>query len=260
MAPVNPSNNRPVFIIGCPRSGTTLLRLMLDSHPNISCGPETSFLIDMKPIVVHHWPHIKLYGFSKEYWHQKIAEFFSSFQIEYAQKRGKKRWAEKTPHYTPHLKFILDLFPDSQLVHIIRDGRDVVASHRNRYGYVQALKSIIRWREYVTIGHKFGQRASKGQYFELRYEDLVNNTEATLRNLLGFLNEPWDESVLKYMDASHDIQPRYFEFTKNRREDIEGDEMIYNSRIGSWQRELDPFLEFSFNIWAGRLARELGYL
>jgi hypothetical protein len=232
---------------------------MIDSHPNISCGPETSFLIDMQTILGRHWSHIELYGFDRAYWHRKIAEFFSSFQMEYARKRGKSRWAEKTPHYTPYLGFIRDLFPDSQIVHIIRDGRDVVASHRRRFGYVEALRSIKRWRAHITIGREFGRLAPDDQYHELRYEDLVMDSETTLRELLAYLQEPWDERVLSYSQAPHDVQPTYAAQVRDRHRRGGDTSPIYVSRIGAWRRELGPFLRIVFYVWSGALSRELGY-
>jgi hypothetical protein len=68
---------KPIFIIGSPRSGTTLLRLILDSHPNISCGPETHFLVDLSKIVNVHWEQVEAFGFDKAYWHQKLASFLT---------------------------------------------------------------------------------------------------------------------------------------------------------------------------------------
>ena len=254
------SQVRPIFIIGCPRSGTTLLRLMLDSHPNISCGPETGFLIDMERILGHHWSHLELYGFDRDYWRRKIAEFFASYHLEYTHGQRKRRWAEKTPHYTPHLPFILSLFPSSQIVHMIRDGRDVVASHRNRWGYKEALRSAKRWRQFVTVGCEFGKHAAADQYHEVRYENLVNDPETTLRSLLAFLEEPWDDQVLHHLQAPHDIQPTYALFTEKRRSQGKEQSPIYDSRIGAWRRELDPFLKLIFYLWSGPLLRELGYV
>ena len=75
----------PIFVVGCHRSGTTLFRLILDSHPHISCGPETRFLADLEKITDDdNWPRMGLYGFSKDYWHQQVAALFNDFQSRYA--------------------------------------------------------------------------------------------------------------------------------------------------------------------------------
>lgn len=250
---------RPIFIIGCPRSGTTLLRLILDSHPNISCGPETKFLEDLETIVGKHWVRIERYGFEKSYWHQKMAEFFNSFQMEYTAKRGKQRWAEKSPNYTRKLGFINALFPNSQFIHIIRDGRDVVASHRDRWGYKAGIQATKTWGNDLKSAVKFGKKLPGNRYYELRYEELVKNTEKTLLPLFEFLQEPWDTNVLKYNETEHDNAPEYETQAESRRQSNNDNSVIYTSQVGAGKRSFDPFLRVLFNLRCGALLKELGY-
>src|SRR3954453_6132576 len=115
-------DQRPIFIVGCQRSGTTLGGLMLDSHPNISCGPETRFLADMAKITTENWKRMSHFGFDKDYWHRSIARFFEGIQQDYAASKGKTRWADKTPRYALSLGFIDQLFPRCQVIHVVRDG------------------------------------------------------------------------------------------------------------------------------------------
>ena len=249
----------PIFIVGAPRSGTTLLRLMLDSHPNISSGPETHFLVKFKSILGSDWRRLKRYGFEKTYWQEKIADFFSSFQMDYARKRGKIRWAEKTPKYALHPDFINGIFPESQIIHIIRDGRDVVNSYRDRWGYVRAIGGIEAWRRYILAAKKFARTVTGERFYELHYEDLVNDAEGTMGKLLEFLHEPWSDQVLSYDSIHHDHGARYKKFTQGRRVQGEDKKNIYASRIGVGKRELGPFLKVLFSIRSGRLLKELGY-
>ncbi|UCC29807.1 MAG: sulfotransferase [Phycisphaerales bacterium] len=251
--------HRPIFVVGSPRSGTTLLRLILDSHPDISCGPETHFLMGLSTIVGRRWELIERYGFEKAYWYQKVAEFFDSFQRGYAERRGKKRWAEKTPYYTTILDFINQLFPSSQFIHIIRDGYDVVASHRDRWGYKSAVRATLIWRRYVTLARDFGNTVSHDRYHELRYEDLVRTPAPVLRDLFEFLGEPWDPAVLEYDRGEHDILDGYDAFTKSRRSDDVGQSPIYGSRVGAGKKELGMFLRALFRYRSGALYKELGY-
>lgn len=251
---------KPIFIIGSPRSGTTLLRLILDSHPNISCGPETHFLSEFSKIVNSRWQQIEPFGFEKAYWNQKIASFFDSFQTEYAEKRGKKRWAEKTPKYTTMLDFINELFPDSQMIHIIRDGRDVVTSHRDRWGYQVAMRSINDWKTYVTMANEFGKKVPSDRYFELRYENLVTAPEETLRPLFDYLQEPWNPIVLKHNEVEHDMREAPTSTTTDKsRRTVSAKSAIYSSRVGAGKGELDPVLKAIFYFRAGKLMDELGY-
>jgi hypothetical protein len=250
----------PIFIVGCHRSGTTLLRLVLDSHPSISCGPETRFLTELLAITSEeNWPHMRQYGFPRTWWHERIAEFFASVHGEYARRRGKPRWADKTPRYALSVGGIAELFPTCQVVHVIRDGRDVVASHRHRWGYVAALKAVPKWRLYVETAQTAGAELGAGRYYEIRYEDLVTDTEATVRKLLDFLGEPWDDAVLDFERKPHDVQPRYATFASSRRAAIGDQRAIYRWRVGAHRRELDPLLRALFRLVCGRTLHKLGY-
>lgn len=255
----NNKNQVPIFIVGCPRSGTTLLRLILDSHPHISCGPETKFLVDFNKIVNQYWSTVKLFSFDKLYWYHKTADFFNSFQQEYLEKRGKKRWAEKTPAYTMNLDFINFLFPNCQIVHIIRDGRDVVASHRSRWGYKSSIKAITRWSQYITYARNFGKTITPDRYIEIRYEALICQTETTLKTLFEYLNEPWDSIVLRYDQVDHDVNEVYKISTEAHHQEHNYQSLIYSSQIGVGERNLDWLLKTLFYWQNGKLLKELGY-
>jgi hypothetical protein len=253
--------NEPIFVIGCGRSGTTLLRLMLDSHPRISAGEETKFLVDFERILTDHWSLLKAYGFPREWWVGRIRSFYQSFQTEYLKRRGKARWAEKSPIYTFHLEFIGELFPDAQYVHVIRDGRDVVASFRERWGYLAGLRAANSiWRESVVRAREFGARLPAGRYHELRYEALVADAEKEMRSLLSFLGEEWDPRVLRFHEVEHDSTARYAAYTSGRRE-AAGDPSapIYRAREGAGRRRLDPALAAVLQRSSGKLLTELGY-
>jgi hypothetical protein len=250
---------RPIFVVGCQRSGTTLLRLMIDSHPNISCGPETRFLKDFSEITGKNWERLALYGFPKEYWFEKVADLFDTFQSDYAAARGKKRWADKTPLYALSLPYIVDIFPTCQIIHVIRDGRAVVASHRDRFGYISAVKATEKWGRYIHAARQVGTTLPADRYLEVRYEDLISDTEGTLRTLLNFLGEPWDPAVLDYDASPHDVMPHYATFTRARRQSANGPGAVYTNRMASWKRELDPLLLLLIRWRGGATLRELGY-
>jgi hypothetical protein len=253
-------SDRPIFIIGCARSGTTLLRMILDSHPRISCGEETKFLADLEPIVGAHQRLLASYGFDRAWWLDRIRDMYGGFQAAYLERRGKARWAEKTPSYTLHLAFVEELYPDAQYIHIIRDGRDVVASFRDRWGYrsgVRAANSI--WAHYVRTAREFGAHLPAGRYHELRYEALVGESEPTVRDLLAFLGEEWDPQVLRYHEIEHDTTERYAAFTASRREASGEDAPIYQSRVGAGKHALDPVLKALLARSGGSLMSELGY-
>ncbi len=228
---------------------------MLDSHPHISCGPESHFLVDLADIVDRHGDRIERFGVDQAQWYEKIADFFHTFHLEYAQKRGKQRWAEKTPKYTRHLPLVNQLYPDCQLIHMIRNGRDVVSSYHKRWGYLSAVKTAAyRWRDYITRARDFGKTLPKDRYYELRYEELVSDPEMVLRGVFEFLQEPCVPDVLHYDQAPHDVNNLYQTSTQESRGDSEG--TVYTSRIG---KDIDPFLKTVMRMGSGRLLQELGY-
>ena len=98
------------------------------------------------------------------------------------------------------------------------------------------------------------------RYAEVRYEELVLDTETALRALLGFLGEPWDDAVLHHDQVPHDVAGRYEQFSgeRRRREDTGGN-AVYRSRVGAHRREIDPLLRSLVAMRAGSTLRALGY-
>jgi len=251
---------RPIFVVGCQRSGTTMLRLMLDSHSRISCGPETRFLADLERIVGADWKRLAQYGFTQEEWLERIATFFDGIQSDYAASRGKARWADKSPRYALSLDFVTRLFPDAQVVHVIRDGRDVAVSHRKRFGYWSSVKSSVKWPRYIAAARLAGAGLPADRYHELRYEDLVTDGEKTLRTLFEFLEEPWEPAVLDFDKKPHDVPDRYHKQLAARRAGAGTSEPVYRSQVGSHRRQLDPLLRVLLWVTARSTLKELGYV
>lgn len=251
----------PIFVIGSPRSGTTLLRLILDSHPRISCGEETHFLRDLEAIVGRNWDLVATYGLDREWWLSRIRDLYADFQAEVLGRSGKARWAEKDPTYTLHLAFIEELFPDAVYVHLVRDGHDVVASFRDRWGYRSAARAArTEWARYVRAARALQRRLPDERFLELRYEELVADPEAQGQQMFAFLGEDWDASVLDFDPAEHRATERYRRFTAGRREAGGDGSTIYRSRVGTGGSSLDPLLRGLLRRRNGDLLRELGYL
>ncbi len=246
------------MLVGCPPSGTTLLRLMLDAHPDICCGPETHFLLEMQAIVERHWRRVQLFGFDRDYWLVKIAAFFDSFEREYAATKS-KRLSDKTPRYTPHIRFLNDLFPSCQFVHVIRDPRDVVASHRERWGYRAAFDCAAgTWNQHVSIARDFGRTVPAGRYFELRFESLVRDPDTSLRQLLDFLGESWSPNVLNYQEFDHDYADAQGNLRDARKKP--GQSGVDPSRAGRGRQTLAPLLVTVLRLGAGDLMKELKWM
>ncbi|MEK8106131.1 sulfotransferase [Micromonospora sp. M12] len=80
----------PIFLVGCQRSGTTMVRLVLDSHSRISCGLETRFLPDLRRIVGRDWERLARFGFPREDWLRRIRDFFGGVHADYAAARARR--------------------------------------------------------------------------------------------------------------------------------------------------------------------------
>lgn len=187
---------RPIFIVGCPRSGTTLLHRMLDQHPSISSGSESFILESLYNLERHRWTELQALAMNQAQWRQRVRDLFSSIQEQRAIKRGKTRWADKTPSYGLILDYIDDLYPDCQVIHVIRNPRDVIDSWRRRVGPVRARDAVHAWPTHIRAAREFRDTRPADRYSEVRYEELVAEPEKIAKGLIEWLGEPWDDRVI----------------------------------------------------------------
>jgi Sulfotransferase family len=262
----------PIFIVGCQRSGTTLLRLILDAHPNISCGPETLFLVEFAERLTgaRHWQHLEHFGFPKQYWQQRVAALFDTVQGDYARRRGKARWADKTPLYALAIPFLAEVFPDAQIVHVIRDGRDVALSVLDRtVRDLTAADVARRWQKKITKAREDAPQLD--HYMEIRYEDLILDTEPVLRRVAEFCELPWDDAMLEYHERSGE---RLKEMARALPGDGRAKELSVErrmathamttkppsaDRVARWRTQMPAAQRAEFEAIAGELLAELGY-
>jgi hypothetical protein len=196
----------PIFIVGSNGSGSTLLRLMLDSHPGIAIPEETGFL---RLAAMHRRvPYWKLgagwygnLGLTEEELTKQLAGFYGGLFATYAESRGKQRWGDKTPFHIWHLDLAIRMFPDAQVVGIVR--HPVGSAHSMRRRFRRPIKAgVTHWRrtnrQLLHAGAQLGDR-----FMLIRYEDLVTDPERTMRALLEWAGEPWSDTVL----AHHEVQP-----------------------------------------------------
>jgi hypothetical protein len=217
-------------------SGTTLLRLMLDSHEHIAIPQETGF---MRVYDAHRYTPFKAsgrnwmkrLGWSDEERDELLREHFDRLFMRYATEHGKQRWGEKTPLHTWHIDDIARVFPDAQFIGMIRHPGASVASNMRRFRLL-LRRSWTHWKRYT--GEIARQAAVHGDRFALiRYEDLVLDPEPVLRELLEWLGEPWSDDVLEH----HEVQG-----ARKGRKRVEGrsrrDEPIDASRIATWKEAM----------------------
>ncbi len=221
--------NAPIFIVGTERSGSNLLRLILNSHASI---------------FVPHPPHIMMYFHELEKGYGDLGQepnllrliedvgrliryhiypweiaptpeqvlprvaprdlfgVFSAYYDLYLDHRGKKRWGCKSTFMIHHADRILDKYPDAQLLWLVRDPRDVaVSSKTSVFNPCHPHLTAKLWREQQQLGYDLEQRLPAGNLLRLRYEDLISQPEEWVHRICQFLNEPFDEQMLRFFET-----------------------------------------------------------
>ena len=256
----------PIFIGGAGRSGTTLLRVMLDSHSRIACGPELKVLPSVARLWAElhgRWPEVLADSHVQEAdVDQAFAALVAGLLEPQRRASGKARIAEKTPNNVFVFGQLHRMFPDAAFVHVLRDGRDVVASlltmdwtttDGTPIDYTRDARLAARyWAQAVMAARTFARAtAGNARFAEVRYEALVTDPERTLRALLAFLDEDWEPAVLDYHARAHDLG----------RESSAGQVMqpISQAPAGRWRRELSAADRQAVKQEVGGLLIELGY-
>ena len=255
-----------IFIGGCGRSGTTLLREMLNRHPNIFCGPETSMF------GLPFWPEniSKMWNIDE----QKIlnqaekadnlVEFAEQFYLSQSEQAGKARSADKTPNNIRVINKILTWFPNSQFIHIVRDGRDVACSLRHHPKQIIVDGKIVpskinrpisecatRWLSDTSSGLVYRDHP---RYYEVRYENLVNDSVPTLKALCEFINEVYNDEMLEPNSGQLDgMDVGRLVNNQNSKEKIS------TKSVGRWSQDLSPEEKRDFIDVAGELLIAMGY-
>lgn len=282
----------PVFIIGNPRSGTTLLRLMITCHPRITIPPEAGFLVDCMAghgtfggeasglerfvgdlFASPKFEHWKLSRPALERHLRDVvkpgnyAELAAGVYECYASvhQGGKPRWGDKNNFYLSHIATIASLFPGAVFLHIVRDGRDVACSYRSLAAvqgkYAPRLPgdlfgAIYDWNRNLGRIRRAFDRIGWDRVCELRYEDLVHDPEGVLRRVCSFLGEDFAPGMLAYDRENRDreLEPREFDAWKKRnREGIDA------SAIGRWKSELSARDAALAQRAAGKMLRRYHY-
>ncbi|MGJ3249580.1 MAG: sulfotransferase family protein [Elainellaceae cyanobacterium] len=216
-----------IFIVGCPRSGTTLLQSMLAVHPAILSFPESKFFLYLVSLPEYRSkryamglvaPRLRpmLNQFLAEIGHPELrrrlpkfplirlyTRYFVTILNELAHAQGKQIWLEKTPDHLRYIKYIETFVPSTKIIHIVRNGTDVVASmfelvkrHPERWGrYLKNLDDCIeRWTEDIEISRRC---VGQPDHVVVRYEELVSNPYAVLTHLCECIGIQFDERMMR---------------------------------------------------------------
>ena len=215
----------PIFIVGVPRSGTTLLRVLLDSHSAIAALPETPWLLGaygpdpslrgvLCGLIAGPYGAVRnVSGMEPGHVHAAGRSFLETLFAPVLEKRNKRMLVFKTPADIRHLDFLLKLVPDAFYIHITRDGRDVAMSHMakkdshfsdlkeyGRLGFANLLRRWVDWEQRISrVLYRDGVRV-----IHIRYEDLIADPPAELRRITGFLGLTFEGGMLDYAARDHD--------------------------------------------------------
>ncbi len=194
----------PIFIVGAPRSGTTLLRSLIDAHPNICCPTWETGLFERFRAIIDgdiqwHFKNDPALAVDREgllKWMRRSAD---DLMLQLTAATQKPRWAEKTPAHVFQIELIHELYPQAQFIHILRNGRDVVRSLQSMPWAPRNIRwSCRRWVESVQAACTAAKKLPADKYLELRYEDLVEDPPAAIQRLCDFLHEHVADQMLAF--------------------------------------------------------------
>ena len=263
---------RAVFIVGCGRSGTTMLGAMLGAGSRCITTPESQFNMDIYRSVskfeidralkiLHSHRRFKIWELDIsdresilrrcDNHREFIYEIVSIYRDKLKPEKEADIWIDHTPANVSKCDMLLEAFPEAKIIHIIRDGRAVAASHKKvRWGKHYMPDMSSHWLERVSLGLAAELRFP-GSVMRVSYEELVTDTENTLRKICSFTDIEYS-SDMKNGDGF--ILPTY---TKHQHKLVGS--APDSSRIESWKRELSERETEIFEYGAGNMLRILGY-
>lgn len=249
---------QPIFIVGTMRSGSTLLRLILDSHENIAIGEETGFMGALAANrVIPNWRYGKEWygrlGWSEKEFDARLREFYTGLFARYAADQGKRRWGDKTPLHSWHMGQMARIFPDAVFLAIVRHPGAVVSSLKKRFHY-EAQEAADYWQSTNIEILRHGLELGDSRFALVRYEDVLGDTDTTLREITSWLGEPWSQNLLRH----HEVQgakgaPRMVDGNTSTRDPI------IEERADRWTSALDQADQDVTRMATAGLAKFLGY-
>jgi len=265
-----------VIVLGVRRSGTTLLRVMLDRNPTLAVPDESYFVpqlarrhrtpVDPVAFVddLRRLPTLVEWGLAPDAVAARLRDGMTSGEAigavfaAYAAERGKPRWGDKTPLYLQHLDVLERLFPDARYVHLIRDGRDAALSFLSvpeglmteGWGHPSDAQGFAcQWASEIQSARSLGTRVGPDRYLELRYESLVADPEGELRGVCLFADLEFGVGMLDYVGRTGSARKAHQQrLNEPPREGVR-----------DWRTEMAPDARRAFEDVAGGMLDALGY-
>jgi hypothetical protein len=251
---------RPSFILSTERSGSTLLRWLVDAHPEIASPGEILlgrlcfdlFITLSRTVIAATGPDERIAANRATL--VRVREIVDGIMAEYATARGARVWCDKTPHNLAHLTVLVETYPDARYVCLYRDGLDVARSclEASREGFMAELVEYVRRSPQDLVGAMLDSWCDKTELLlkmelhhpqlchRVRYEDLVARPADVLPPLFAFLGVAWDPGVLERAFAmAHDDgggDPLIHETQRVERDRVGRGRELDTSRITAAQR------------------------
>jgi hypothetical protein len=220
-----------LFVVGCGRSGTTLLRAMLDAHPRVAVPPESYFVVPMLREAHRYGPPGALRtealladlgrfasfgewgldpGVLSARWSahppRSVGDALTDAYRAYAANRGKDRWADKTPFHVLQMGLIAEAIPAARFVHLVRDPRDVAPSVvRAPFGPNRLPDAALYWRRHAGRGRELAAALGPDRVLTVRYEDLVADPQPVLTRICAFLDVDYHPAMLAYHERADEL-------------------------------------------------------
>ncbi len=259
-------HERPIFIGGAPRSGLTLLRLVLDAHPEISCGPDaghvalTMTAADFEATLGGlHREHFFL---EEDYVRRNFARAIAAPMEARARALGKQRWADKTAFNILVFEQLARLFPGALFIHLVRDGRDVAASLLERrwrapsgaiFDHCATPAAAARyWGSIVTRGIDV-ERKLASRLLRVRYEDLAAHPALTTNRICEFAGLAPDPDLIGIERREPALAGLELETADRFTRPINA------GAVGRWRRDLRPAVAAAIYEGHRSLFQALGY-
>ena len=278
---LGPGADEPLsFALGCVRSGTTMLRAMLDSHPELAVPPESYFVtpalhrssrygsrdgLDLDALLADigadpsfgdwHLEPAELEPLRADPPPATVPEAVTRLYRCYARAHGKPRAADRTPSHVLEVDLLARSFPMSPFVHIVRDGRDVAPSVLEMdFGPDRFANAVLFWQDRVTRARAAGRRLGPDRWLEIRYEDLVADPERVLGLVCTFLRLPFDPAMLEYHERAGELIGGL-----RHTGHVQGVRRPPTLGVRDWRTTMPTRQVQLFEALAGDLLDELGY-